>query len=123
MQKEQEAEQVRREEQWKVAALDQAMEGIKAASFSPFFDLLLASLTTSNPNRSSQVTHTLAGDHGMTILNPIQNRQPDICVDWSISNTCKLIAAESKKLAQYFHPERSMPLQKSSPSSHLSGYS
>lgn len=101
---------MRREEQRKVAALDRAMEGIKAAGFSTFFDFLLASLTTSDPNRSSQVTCTLAGEHCTMILNLIQNQQPDICVDWSISNTRKLIAAESKKLAQYFQPERSMPI-------------
>jgi hypothetical protein len=86
------------------------MEGIKAASFATFFDFLQASLTTSDPNRSLQVTHTLAGAHGIRILNLIQKQQPDICLDWSISNTHKLIAAESKKLALYFQPERGMPV-------------
>ena len=61
-------------------------------------------MSTDDPTRSSQVTKMI-DNHGVTLLESIRRRRPEVANDWALSTTRELISKEGDVLAQRFRPE------------------
>ena len=88
----------------KVLQLNRALQSIRATGFTTLHSFLDALMNTDDPTRSSQVTKMI-DNHGITLLDSIRRRRPQIANDWALSTTHELISQESDVLARCFCPD------------------
>ena len=82
------------EKKQKTLKLNQALQGIRGAGFKTLHSFLDALMNTDDPSRSSQVTQMIES-HGISFLEGIRRRRPDIANDWA----SRLFASLSSKRA------------------------
>ena len=93
------------EKKQKTLKLNQALEGIRGAGFQTLHSFLDALMNTDDPSRSSQVTRMIES-HGISILEGIRRRRPEVANDWALSTARELVFKESDELAQCFRPQQ-----------------
>lgn len=101
VQKEREAN----EEANRAARLETAMQAMRNAGYLSIHDFILDLFSSRDRVRSSQVTRMLS-HHGISLLDQIQARHPQIANDWALSTTRQLIASECELLTQRFQPAK-----------------
>ena len=92
------------EKRQKTSQLNRALQSIRAAGFTTLHSFFDALMSTDDPTRSSQVTKMI-DNHGVTLLESIRRRRPEVANDWALSTTRELISKEGDVLAQCFRPE------------------
>ena len=74
------------EKKQKTSQLNQALQGIRGAGFKTLHSFLDALMNTEDPSRSSQVTQMIES-HGISLLEAIRRRRPEVANDWALSTT------------------------------------
>jgi hypothetical protein len=92
------------EKKQKISQLNQALQGIRGAGFKTLHSFLDTLMNTDDPSRSSQVTQMIE-NHGISLLEGIRRRRPEVANDWALSTTRELVYKESDELAQCFRPQ------------------
>ena len=88
----------------KISQLNQALQGIREAGFNTLHSFVDALMSTDDPTRSSQVTQMI-DSHGISLLEGIRRRRPEVANDWALSTTRQLVNKEGDELARCFRPE------------------
>ena len=92
------------EKMQKNSQLNQALQAIREAGFKTLHSFMDTLMSTEDPTRSSQVTQMI-DSHGISLLEGIHRRCPEVANDWAISTTRELVIKEGDELARCFRPQ------------------